>query len=208
MSPVTRAAMKTRTRALVLALVLLALVLLVGCGRGRLPEGPLGKQQENYTVVGQPVREGGADTISDEVVFNDLLFPAVIDRLVVVSPRHIRLIGAYMTIGGIIGNWVTFPPSFPASAKGRRDNRHEIRLWAHRHKIAGAVIPPRRSAGILLGLEATSAHGSIASIDLLYHVGRAHYEWRGRMRIVLTSVNCRAPSGASAERFCDYVAGQ
>jgi hypothetical protein len=114
--------MKTRTRAAVLAQVLLALVLLAvlaGCGLGRLPVGPLGKQQENYTVVGQPVREGGADTISDEVVFNDLLFPAVIDRLVVVSPRHIKLIGAYMTIGGIIGNWVTFPrPSPPPLRAG------------------------------------------------------------------------------------------
>jgi len=197
---------RTAVAQVLLAPVLLAV--LVGCGHGRLSEGPLGGP-ENYTVVGQPVREGGADTISDEEVFNSGRAPAVIDRLVVVSPRHIKLIGAYVTIGGIVGNWVTFPPSFPRSARGRRENRGLIRAWANRHKLAGATIPPHQSAGIALGLEATAAHGSIARIDLYYHVGRTQYEWTGRMRIVLTSVNCRAPSSKPARTFCRlYFAGK
>jgi len=185
----------------VLALMLLAV--LAGCAHGGLSEGPLGGP-ENYTVVGQPVRQGGTDTIGDEAVVNSGPVPAVIDRLVVVSPHHIKLIGAYLTIGGIVGNWVTFPPTFPQSARGRRENRYPIRAWANRHKPTGAVIQPHQSAGIALGLEATAAHGSIARIDLYYHVGRTHYEWRGRMRIVLTSVNCRAPSSKPAQNFCRY----
>lgn len=186
-----------------LALVLLAV--LAGCGQGRLPEGPLGRFPENHDTVGQPLREGGADTIGFDALFNGGPAPAVIDRLVVVSPRHIKLIGAYVTIGGIVGNWPTFPPSFPRSASGRRENRYAISRWANRHKPAGAMIPPHRQAGIALGLEATNAHGSIAGIDLLYHVGCAHYEWHGHLRIVLTSVDCRAPFSASAQSFCRAV---
>ena len=192
--PVARAAM--------LALVLLAV--LAGCG---LPEGPLGKRPENHQTVGEPVRQGGAATIGWDGFFNGGPAPAVIDRLVVVSPRHIKLIGAYVTIGGPVGNWVTFPPSFPRSARGRRESRYAISRWANRHKIAGAVIPPHRWAGIALGLEATSAHGSIAGIDVFYHVGDAHYEWHGHVRIVLTSVNCRAPSSAPARNFCSSYFG-
>jgi hypothetical protein len=184
-----------------LALALLAV--LAGCGQDRLPEGPV--RPENHEVVGQPVPQGGADTIGWDALFNGGSAPAVIDRLVVVSPRHIKLIGAFVTMGGPVGNWPTFPPSFPRSASGRRENRYEIGRWANRHKIAGAIIPPRRLAGIALGLEATGAHGSIAGIDVFYHVGRAHYEWHGHVRIVLTSVNCRAPSSVSAQSYCRYV---
>ena len=193
------------TRAAVPALVLMVLVLvavLAGCGLGRLPEGPLGNRPENHQVVGEPVRKGGAATIGWDVFFNGGPAPAVIDRLVVVSPRHIKLIGAYVTIGGPVGNWVTFPPSFPRSASGRRENRYAISRWAHRHKIAGAIVPPHQWAGIALGLEATSAHGSIAGIDVFYHVGSAHYEWHGHVRIVLTSVDCRVPASAPARTFC------
>jgi hypothetical protein len=179
------------SRAAVLARGLLALITLAvvsSCGSGQLPEGPLGKNPENHDTVGQPVRRGGADTIGFDAVFNGGSAPAVIDRLVIRSPRHIKLIGAYVTIGGPVGNWATFPPSFPRSASGRRENRYSISRWAHRHKPAGAVIPPHQWAGIALGLAATGAHGSIAGIDLFYHVGDAHYEWHGHIRIVLTSV--------------------
>ncbi len=138
--------------------------------------------------MGQPVRRGGADTIGFDAVFNSGSAPAVIDRLVIRSPRHIRLVGAYVTIGGILGNWETFPPAIP-SARGHPDLVHIIAAWAQRHKLAGAVIPPHKMAGIALGLAATSAHGSIAGIDLFYHVGTAHYEWHGHTRIVLTSTS-------------------
>jgi hypothetical protein len=197
------------TRAAVLALLgLLALItgaVVSGCGTGPLPEGPLGKNPENHDVVGQPVLSGGADTIGFDALFNPGPAPAVIDRLVIVSPRHIKLTGAYVTLGGPVGNWATFPPSFPTSASGRHENRYLISRWARRHIPAGAVIPPHQWAGIALGLHATAAHGSIAATDLYYHVGSAHYEWRGHIRIVLTSVNCRAPFSASAQNFCRAV---
>jgi hypothetical protein len=151
------------------------------------------------------VPDGGADTIGFDSPFNGGRAPAVIDRLVVVSPRHIKLIGAYVTIGGPVGNWPTFPPSFPRSASGRRENRYSISRWANRHKTAGAIIPPHRWAGIALGLEVTSAHGSLSGLDLFYHVGSAHYEWHGHVRIVLTLVDCRAPVRASARTFCRIV---
>ncbi len=128
-----------------------------------------------------------ADTIGFDAVFNSGSALVVIDRLVLVSPRHIKLAGAYVTIGGVIGNWRTFPPAIP-SARKHPGLVHEIRAWAHRHRPAGAVIPPHQWAGIALGLEATNAHGSIAGIDLFYHVGSAHYEWHGHVRIVLTSI--------------------
>lgn len=173
------------------SLALLAMLIgaaLAGCGAAQLPEGPLGKFPEHYDVAGQPVREGIADTIGLDLTFNGGLAPAVIDRLVLVSPRHIKLIGAYVTIGGIVGDWATFPPSFPTRSGARHDVRYAISAWAHRHKPAGAIIPPHRWAGIALGLEATSAHGSIAGIDLFYHVATAHYEWHGHIRLILTLV--------------------
>lgn len=169
------------------SLALLAGVVVSGCGSGQLPEGPLGKQPENHSTVGQPVRRGGADTIGFDAVFNSGSAPAVMDRLVIRSPRHIKLVGAYVTIGGIVGNWATFPPAIP-SARGHPYLVHIIAAWAQRHRAAGAVIPPHKLAGIALGLEATSAHGSIAGIDLFYHVGRTDYEWHGHTRIVLTSI--------------------
>jgi hypothetical protein len=192
----------TRNRLAVLALLL---AVLTGCGQGQLPQGPLGSQPENHDTVGQPVQRGGADTIGFDGFYNGGTKPAVIDRVVIVSPRHINLIGAYVTIGGPIGNWTTFPPSFPTSAKGRHDNRYAIWRWARRHRAAGAVIPPHQQAGLALGLSATAAHGSLARTDVYYHVGNTHYEWRGSVRIVLTSVDCRAPSSASAQSFCRYV---
>ena len=191
----------SKSRAAALALGLLALIaaaVVSGCGSD-LPEGPLGDKPENPTTVGQPVRQGGADTIGFDAVFNSGSAPAVIDRLVIRSPRHIKLIGASVTIGGIIGDWETYPPMIPSS------QADAFRWWANRHEPAGAVIPPHKWAGIALGLATTSAKGSIAGINLFYHVGSAHYEWLGNIRIVLTSVDCRAPSSAPAQNFCRAV---
>jgi hypothetical protein len=183
------AAPLSATRKAVLSLrwlaVITAVVLLSACAPGELPEGPLGKVQENHDVAGQPVQLGGADTIGLDAIFNSGSVSAVIDRLVLVSPRHIQLIGAYVTIGGIVGDWPTFPPS----ATGLRDVAPAAQAWARRHKPAGAIIPPHQWAGIALGLAPTSAaKARIAGIDVFYHVGSAHYEWHGHVQIVLTVV--------------------
>jgi hypothetical protein len=162
-----------------------AVVLLSACAPGQLQEGPLGKVPENHDVAGQPVRLGGADTIGLDAIFNSGSAPAVIDRLVLVSPRHIKLIGAYVTIGGIVGDWPTFPPS----AIGLREVAPAARVWAGRQKPAGAIIPPHQWAGIALGLAPTStAKARIAGIDVFYHVGSTYYEWHGHVQIVLTVV--------------------
>ncbi|HEX9064532.1 MAG TPA: hypothetical protein VF843_05455 [Streptosporangiaceae bacterium] len=188
---------KSRAVALALKLGLLAVITAAagGCGSG-LPEGPLGVKAENHTTLGQPVRRGGADTIGFDVVYNSGSAPAVIDRLVIRSPRDIKLVGAALTIGGIIGDWATYPPRIPSG------QRYAFRAWADRHRPAGATIPPHQWAGIALGLETTGAHGSIAGVNLFYHVGSAHYEWHGHVRIVLTSVDCRAPSSKPDRTFC------
>ncbi|MGO9162758.1 MAG: hypothetical protein ACLP7J_19045 [Streptosporangiaceae bacterium] len=108
--------------------------------------------------------------------------PAVIDRLILVDPRHIKLVGAYITIGGsLVGNWETFPP--PARALYRAEPGVH---WAGRHKPAGTIVPPHQWALVALGLEPTAAAGRIASIDLYYHVSTAHYEWQGHVAIGLT----------------------
>jgi hypothetical protein len=194
-------ALLSKSRAAVLTLALLALfasAVLSGCSG--LSEGPLGAKPENPTVLGQPVLRGGADTIGFDAVFNTGSAPVVIDRVVIRSPHHMKLLGAYMTMGGIIGNWVTFPPLI-GSNQG-----DAFTAWTNRHKPAGAVIPPGQWAGIALGLKVTSAKGSTAGIDLFYHVGPADYEWHGHIRIVLTSVDCRAPSSAPARHFCRFAA--
>lgn len=119
-------------------------------------------------------------------MFNSGSRPAVIDRLVIVSPRHIKLVGAYVTLGGVVGNWLTFPAAIPAQGDPASA------VWAMRHVAKGAVIPPHSWAGLALGLAVTAAHGSIASTDLFYHVGNVHYEWKGHVRIVLTLIPRRS----------------
>jgi len=191
----------SKSRATALALALLALItaaVVSGCGSGLL-EGPLGVHPENHIVISQPVLNGGADTIGFDDVTNSRSAPAVIDRLVIRSPRHINLIGAYVTIGGPIGDWTTYPPEI-----GPKEG-DAFRWWSTRHEPAGAVIPPGKLAGIALGLKATSAKGSIAGINLFYHVGQTHYEWHGHIRIVLTSVDCRAPSTKPERNFCAFA---
>jgi hypothetical protein len=189
-------AVPDRARRVPTLLALIAAAFISGCGLGQPPEGPLGVDPENTIKLSQPVVHGGADTIGFDAVTNSGSVPAVIDRLVIRSPRHIKLIGAYVTIGGPIGDWTTYPPVI-----GPKEG-DAFRWWSNRHKPAGAVIPPGKLAGIALGLKVTSAKGSVAGINLFYHVGQAHYEWHGHIRIVLTSVDCRAPSSAPAQNFC------
>jgi hypothetical protein len=189
-------AMKARTVAPMLALVLVALA---ACGQGRLPAGPL-QPEKNHIVIGQPVLRTGAITIAADALYNGGAKQAVIDRVVIVSPRHIKLLGAYVVIGTVIGNFEGFPPSFSIS-KGRYD-RYAMRMWATRHLAVGAVIPPHKLGGLSLGLSVTAAQGSLAHTDVYYHVGSTHYEWRGSVRIVLTSVDCRAPATKPTRTFC------
>ena len=171
---------KSRTAALALGLLAMITAVISGCSS--LSEGPFGVDPENQILVGQPVLIGGADTIGFDAVTNNGSYPAVIDRLVIRSPRHIKLVGAYVTIGGPIGDWPKYPPVIGS------DQGDAFTWWANRHEPAGAVIPPGKLAGIALGLKATGAKGSIAGINLFYHVGRANYEWHGHIRIVPTSV--------------------
>ena len=166
-----------------------AAVLVSACAPGQLSVGPLGARPENQIVEGQPVQRGRADTITADVMYNGGRYPAVIDRLVLVSPRHIDLVGAYIcpAARGLVGNWAAFPPFF-GNDRQRAQIRGIIWAWAHRQEAVGAVIPPHQWAGITLGLEATAAQGSIARIDLFYNIGGVHYEYRGRTRIILTRV--------------------
>jgi len=99
----------------------------------------------------------------------------------------------------VIGSWPGFPPAIPAHGNPKS------RLWATRHKAVGALIPPHKLGGLTLALAATAAHGSLARTDVYYHVGNTQYEWRGTIRIVLTSVDCRAPSSKPARSFCRCV---
>src|SRR5262245_20971972 len=74
---------------------------------GPATQGAAGQPAGNHDTVGQPVQRGGADTIGFDGFYNGGTKPAVIDRVVIVSPRHIKLLGAYVVIGGILGNWTS-----------------------------------------------------------------------------------------------------
>lgn len=126
-----------------------------------------------------PAAVGQARTVGIDGAKNTGGTALVIDRIAVASPRHIRLTGAYVVPGE---NWIgiarTFPP--PASSIGPRVD------WSGRHKPAGALIPPGKWAGFVVGLAPVShATASIAGLVVFYHVGSSHYEWRSRTRIVL-----------------------
>jgi hypothetical protein len=86
-----------------LGALILAAALLAGCTQSslaQLPVGPVGSRPENHDTVGTPARRGQAATVGQDGLFNGGAKPAVIDRRVIVSPRHIRLVGGYVTIGG------------------------------------------------------------------------------------------------------------
>ncbi|MGO9161219.1 MAG: hypothetical protein ACLP7J_10960 [Streptosporangiaceae bacterium] len=158
------------------------LFLVLRPGAGQLPEGPLGSRPENTGFQGDPARLGKPDTVGVDSLYNGGNVPAVIDRLILVSPRHIKLVGAYITIGGsLVGNWETFPP--PTRALYRSEPGVH---WAGRHRPAGTIVPGHQWALVALGLEPTAATGHIASIDIFYHVGTTRYEWHGHVAIGLT----------------------
>jgi hypothetical protein len=191
--------LSTRNRLAVLAVVLLAV--LAGCGQGGLPAGPL-QPERNHLVIGQPVLSTGADTIGFDGLYNSGSQPAVIENIVIVSPRYIRFLGAYITPGTDLGSWPQFPPAIPAAGDPKSA------AWAASRKAAGAVIPSHKLGGLALGLAVTdsAAHGSLARTDVYYRVGRTQYEWRGNVKIVLTSVNCHAKRLTKPARtFCRYV---
>jgi hypothetical protein len=94
--------------AAILAAVLVAVLRLSGSVLATGPLGPPGNHDSNClpgrpknsvgTEGNQPVTNSGHDTI-------------VIDRLVLASPHHLKLTGAYLVPGrGLVGTWLSFPP--------------------------------------------------------------------------------------------------
>ncbi|MGO9081279.1 MAG: hypothetical protein ACLQDY_19940 [Streptosporangiaceae bacterium] len=183
LSVLRKAALPLGLLAVVTAAVLL---FLLRPGTGQLTEGPLGSRPENPSAVGAPARLDQPDTVGVDSMYNAGPDPAVLDRLVLVSPRHIKLTGAYITLGdggAIIGTVATFPPS----ASNLRRYAPDVN-WAGRHKPAGTIVAPHQWAAVALGLEPTAHIGRIASIDIYYHVGANRYEWLGHVAVVLTVV--------------------
>ena len=155
----------------------LAAVLAAACGGG-LPQGPLGPTEKASTAC-VPARVGQARTDGIDGAENTGRTTVVIDRIALASPRHIRLIGAYVVPGE---NWIGVAATFPPPASSIRPGVN----WSARHKPAGSRIPPGKWVGFVVGLAPVShATASTAGLVVFYHVGSTQYQWRSRVRIVI-----------------------
>lgn len=154
----------------------LAAVLATACAA--LAQGPLGPT-ENVSTACVPARVGQARTDNMDGVKNTGRETAVIDRIALAPPRHIKITGAYVIPGE---HWIGWAATFPPTASSIPANVD----WSGRHTAAGARVPPGKWAGFVVGLAPVShATASTAGLIVFYHVGRAQYEWRSRVRIVL-----------------------
>lgn len=148
--------------AAVLAAVLVVVVRSSGSVLTIGPLGPPGNHDSNCLPGGPKVR---VDTEGNQNVTNSGHDTIVVDRLVLASPRHLKLTGAYLVPGqGLVGTWPSFPP--PA---GKVDRYVQ---WNRRERPAGARIPPGQTVNLVFGVEqTTNGPGSTAGIEVLYHDG-------------------------------------
>lgn len=168
--------------AIVTAVVLLALLVPVPTN------GPLG----DSSVFGIGIEcfpiphEGEIVTDGFTAVQNSGEQPVVIDKVMSIDPVGLKLITAYAVPAGtahgydLYGDMPGLPPNGgPMTAPDLQ--------WAHRQYADGAKIPHTTGGkvyNLLLVLRSSGMRATNAGVDVLYHVGWAHYELRTTVAMV------------------------
>lgn len=138
-------------------------LLLAACSSGGLSEnGPFGNFGQNSGTLCQWARPGGVLQDGFEE-FNDTGGTATIDKVVLVHPRHLRLLAAWVGEG-----------DSPIGELGR-GYPHPTKAWKH---IPGAVVHPNRGQEVInlvIVVKPSGKLGTATAIDMYYHVGETHY---------------------------------
>src|SRR5438067_2447269 len=126
------------------------MALLAGCSasaRHGPAAGPLGYPDgANQSGLCQPDLHGQPETVATDDIRNNGHHTVVIDRLVLVRPRHLALVGSYIVPGQFaVGQWASFPPPARQLDMGVQ--------WASRHVTTGALVLPGHWINPVIGLK-------------------------------------------------------
>jgi hypothetical protein len=139
-------------------------LLLAACGSGGLSDnGPFGNSGQNSGTLCYPVRPGGVVQDGFEEYY-DTGGTATIDKVVLVHPRHLRLVAA----------WVSEQNGPVAVALGG-GYPHPTRTWQH---AAGAVVHHTHGDEVITlvaVVKLTGKLGTASAINMYYHIGGIHY---------------------------------
>jgi hypothetical protein len=106
----------------------------------------------------------------------------VFDRVGVRDPQHLKVLGADLTPGAryLVGMWPDWPPK---PVRGQTDP-HLPPSWKHHRPVAGYRLRPGATAGVVLGIESTSASGGKTPGMLIwYHTASGSYVLRDDLAI-------------------------
>lgn len=163
-----------RVNPLSLAVVALATALaccLGGCGGGLATDGPLGGGAFGSISGGNdcaPAHVGQPETFGDERFTNHGHATVVLDRVILLHPRHERLIGSYAVPGIYLTGQVPWPPSWGVPP-----------TWKDRQPVHGFRLAPGRSFNMALGVTATTTGmASSQGMVIYYHDPAGSYVLR------------------------------
>jgi hypothetical protein len=168
------------------SIALLAAAAVASCGGSR-PAGPFAEPRD-YSVQCQPLAGHKVTTFGDDSVRNYGKATAVIDKVTFVRPRHLRVlrIWAVPTTADLAGmSWGVPPPPRSYHLAGWH--------WNQRHLAKGARVPPaagkydRMNLLVVVALTPGAQRGSMAAMDIWYHVGANAYRFRTSLGLVVVN---------------------
>jgi hypothetical protein len=138
-------------------------ILLAACSTsGGYTDGPFGNDGGYSGTVCLPARPGGVVTDSFED-FNDTGGTATVDKVVLVHPRHLRLVAVWVAeANGPVGK---FGRGYPKPG----------REWQH---VPGAVVRHTRgnqTISVVIVVKPSGRLGTATAVNLYYHSGGMHY---------------------------------
>ncbi len=163
--------MRVKPLPLALAALVALACALAGCSSGSnlAADGPLSSGSSRYGSIpnGSVCEPGGRpQSFGDQVFTNYGSTALVLDRVVLLHPRHQRLIGSYAVPGTIAIGSVRWPPKYPGMPPG----------WKHRQPVHGFRLAPGRTFNMVLGITATiPARATSQGMLVYYHDASGTY---------------------------------
>jgi len=160
---------------------------LASCGSS-LPAGPFAEPR-TPSIQCTPLAGHKVMTFGDDFVQNHGKATAVIDKVTFVHPHHLRVlrIWAVPTTADLAGALSGPPP--PADPPWQMVGWQ----WNHRHLAKGARVPPatgrydRMNLVAVVSLTPGARRGTMAAMDIWYHVGVSRYRFRTSLGLVVVN---------------------
>jgi hypothetical protein len=145
-------------------------LLLAACSSGLSDNGPFGNGGPNTGTVCTWTKPGGVAHDSFDA-FPNSGGTATIDKVMLVHPRHLRLIAVWaVPTDGSLGN---AGPGYPPGANNGPGFR-----WGQRQRIPGAVVRHTRGrdlVNLVIVMKPTAKFGTAKAVNLYYKSAGTHY---------------------------------